>query len=323
MTAVLFTTDTELSPAFHRRGMNAEENLEVSIFGRVGGGEWGIAHQMARLNEHRLKGVFFVEALSSFVFGGDSLKRVVDPILDGGHEVQLHIHTEWIDWMGKDPVAGRRGGNIANFCFDDQRRLLEMGLEALVDAGAPRPIAFRAGNYGASNGTLRALHSLGVRFDASYNYVYLGTDCEILCDRPLFHPALIEGVIEMPITFFEDYPGHCRPLQLAAASASEHEWVLRACVAAHRPSIVIVSHGFELLNRDRRRANRLLARRCDAMCAMLQARRAEAPTTHFASIAADAALASENRGAMIKSSPVRTFSRVAEQALGTLVYDIA
>lgn len=323
MTAVLFTTDTELSPAFHKRGINVEENLDVSIFGKVGGGEWGIGYQMARLNEHCLKGVFFVEALSSFVFGIDSLKRVVIPILEGGHEVQLHVHTEWLDWMGDDPLGGRRGENIANFSFDDQHRLLEMGLEALVSAGAPTPVAFRAGNYGASNQTLRALHALGVRFDASYNYVYLGKECEIVSDRPLLHPALIEGVIETPITFFEDYSGHYRPAQLAAASAGEHEWMLKVCVESRRPSVVIVSHGFELLNRQRRRPNRLLVRRFDAICEMLQESHIEAPTSNFAMIENNTALVSDNDGAMIKSSPIRTLSRMAEQVLGALAYDVA
>jgi hypothetical protein len=322
MTVALLTIDTELSPAFHRRGMDVEENLTLSIFGRVDGGEWGIGHQMTRFRDNGLKAVFFVEALASFVFGGDILKRIIAPILEAGHEIQLHVHTEWLEWMKQDPVNGRRGANISEFDLADQCRLLEMGMKALIDAGAPSPVAFRAGNYGANNDTLRALQRLGIRFDTSYNHVYLGVDCEIRCDRPLFHPQMIEGVVEVPITFFEDYPGHHRPLQVAATSASEQRWAIKSCVEAGRPSIVIVSHSFELLNRDRRRLNRGLDRRFAELCSLLQANHAMAPTSLFASFANGSDLLSAGIGSAIRSSPIRTVARMTEQALGTLVYDI-
>lgn len=316
MTKVLFTTDTELSPALHERGLDPRENFEIMVMGRGSDATVGIAYQMDRLSAHGLKGVFFVEALNAQVLGLDMLKRVVDPILTRGHEVQLHIHTEWLQWIEKDPVAGRRGENIYEFPETDQRVLLEMGADALERAGAPRPIAFRAGNYGADNATLRALKSLGLRFDTSYNQPYIGDVCRIDVAEPLLEPALVEGLTEIPITFFEDYPGHTRPLQLCAISTAELAWCVADARAANRPTVVIVSHSFELLNARRTRANQLLVRRFDALCATLQG------TTTFAEL--DASVEPTVRSSAIpKSNPARTAVRMVEQAVGTLLYDRA
>lgn len=316
MTKVLITTDTELSPALHERGLDPSENFEIMVMGRCADGAVGIEYQMDRMSAHGLKGVFFVEALCAHALGLDMLKRVVEPILARGHEVQLHVHTEWLQWIEKDPVAGRRGENLFEFPQDDQRILLEMGVEALVAAGAPRPMAFRAGNYGADNATLRALRSLGLRFDTSYNQPYVGGDCRIEVAEPLLEPVFLEGLTEVPITFFEDYPGHTRPLQLCAISAAELAWSVADARATARPTVVVVSHSFELLNARRTRANKLLLRRFDALCAMLQA------TATFADLDASVASAAR-RTAIPKSNPARTAVRIVEQAVGTLLYDRA
>ena len=139
LTSILLTIDTEPSPAAHQRGVSPADNVSTAIMGRVSDGEWGVAYQVGRLNAHRLKAVFFVEALCAGVFGLDLLKRVIEPILSSGHEVQLHIHPEWVGWFPRDPVDGRRGHSIADFSYADQVRLLEIGMENLTKAGAPSP----------------------------------------------------------------------------------------------------------------------------------------------------------------------------------------
>jgi hypothetical protein len=316
MTRVFLTTDTELSTSLHQRGVDPRDNFERTVMGKGADGRWGIEYQMDRLSAHGLKGVFFVEALCAEVLGLDMLKRVVDPILTRGHEVQLHVHTEWLEWFDKDPVAGRRGDNIHHFEEDQQRILLELGLEALQRAGAPRPVAYRAGNYGADNATLRALAKLGLRFDTSYNQPYIGGDCRIDVPAPLLGPTELEGLTEIPITFFEDYPGHTRPLQLCAVSSAELAWCLGDARLAARPTVVIVSHSFELLNARRTRSNKILLRRFDALCAAVK------QTTTFAALAADKPPAATG-AAVPKSNPARTAVRMVEQAVGALLYDRA
>ncbi|MCE9523196.1 MAG: hypothetical protein K8S25_12290 [Alphaproteobacteria bacterium] len=320
MTSVLFTTDTELSFMLHRRGLSPIENVRIAVLGEVSDGAWGVGYQMQRLSAHGLKGVFFVEALSSYAFGIDILKRVVDPILAAGHEVQLHLHTEWLKWIEQDLVSDRRGTNIANFSYDDQLRLLSLAIEALLEAGAPRPTAFRAGNYGASNDTLKALASLGLKYDSSYNQPYLAEACAIRAEAQLNAPAELCGVVEVPITFFEDYPGHTRALQLCAASMSEFNAIVRQSLTQRRPTIVVVNHSFELLNIKRTRANRMLLRRFDEMCALFQAREGQLQSVGFAGLGSPLSQGA-SASKLLTSNPMRTALRMLEQSVGTYFYD--
>lgn len=320
MTSVLFTIDTELSLAGHQRGLDPSDNFRAAILGNVSDGEWGIAYQAERFNACGLKAVFFVEALSACVVGLDILKRTLEPILSSGNEVQLHTHTEWLQWFARDPVDGRRGQNIADFSYEDQRRLLELGIENLTKAGAPPPVAFRAGNYGANNNTLRALASVGIKYDTSYNFVYLGHPCNIITDRPLLEPTWLEGVIELPIAVFTDYPNHYRPTQLCAVSTSEMVSVIEQSLAQQRTTTVIVSHSFELLNRSRTKANRLVVRRFERLCEMLSERRARAKTTGFTELADAALMEHSLQVAPMQSNIWRTASRTIEQAIGSVLY---
>jgi hypothetical protein len=322
MTSVLVTTDTELSFTLHRKGFDPLDNLRVAVMGEAADGAWGIGYQMQRLSAHGLKGVFFVEALNSRVFGLDILKRVVDPILTAGHDVQMHLHTEWLKWIDEDIVGDRRGTNIRDFTYDDQHRLLEVAVEALQRAGAPKPTAFRAGNYGANNDTLRALASLGLSYDSSYNQPYVGEACTIETDAPLTAPARLDGLTEVPITYFEDYPGHTRALQVCAASAAEFQAVVRQAVEQNRPTVVVVSHSFELLNVKRTRANRLLLKRFDDYCALMQERAADLKSVTFRDLALGD-LAAASRPKALTSNPMRTALRMIEQSVGTYLYDRA
>ena len=318
MTAILYTVDTELSPGFHQRGLSADENLRRNVFGEVADGAWGIGYQMRELNAHGLKGVFFVEALCADVYGDETLKRIVGPILDAGHEVQLHLHPEWLKWA--DVNVAPKGGNLADFDQATQRRLLERGIIALMRAGAPRPTAFRAGNYGANNETLRALADLGLKFDSSYNQTLLRAECRIVHSEALNAPIPLDGVIEVPITFFEDYPGHTRSVQLCALSAAEMRWVLVESIAKARPTAVVVSHSFELLNEPRTRANRIHLDRFGKLCATLAKLRDATTARCFAELAFDQLSREQTVVAPLKSNALRTAHRMLEQTAGALLF---
>jgi hypothetical protein len=321
MTAIFYTVDTELSPGFFQRGLGADENSRRNVFGEVGGGAWGIGYQMRLLNEARLKGVFFVEALHALVYGEDALKRIVAAILEAGHEVQLHAHPEWLMWARDESLRRATKGALAEFDLATQRNVLELAVGMLERAGAPRPTAFRAGNYGANNDTLRALAELGIAYDSSYNHVRLGTDCRISTPEPLRAPARLDGVVEVPITFFEDYPGHTRFVQLCALSSVEMRWVVADSVKENRPAVVIVSHGFELLNVARTAPSRLHLKRFEDLCATLSDMRAATSASTFNDADLDRLLSASGASKPLKSSPVRTAFRMLEQTAGTPLFD--
>jgi hypothetical protein len=226
-TKVQYTVDTELSLKLFQEGASAQENFDSSIAGKCRDGEFGIFYQMDRLEAYGLKGVFFVDPFPALVYGPGVIARIVEPILKRGHEVQLHIHTEWLEFARGHELEHLRGRNIADFPLDDQIRLLDQARALLMIAGAPKPTAFRAGNFGANDDTLRALNAINVRYDSSFNPAFLAGECaiDLPADTPPFAEHLGVGII--PVSVIEDRPGSIRAAQLCALSA----WEMRDALA--------------------------------------------------------------------------------------------
>ena len=320
MTRVFLTVDTELSLGSHQRGLSPDVNLAQSIFGETTGGAFGIGWQMERLSHHGLTGVFFVDPVPAALFGPDMLKRIVAPILTAGHEAQLHIHTEWLKFLDRSPVDGRRGENIGDFSEADQVTLIGWARDMLVAAGAPDPMAFRAGNFGADDRTLRALAQLGIAWDSSFNAAYLGAPCRIDLPPLSLDPLSVAGVGELPVTQIFDLPGRLRPSQLCALSHREMLAMLDHAETQNQCAVNIVSHSFELISRDRRRPNQSVINRFESLCAALAERRDSLPTSGFANLS----LRQSGQAAVpLPASAWRTWERIAEQAIGHWRYERA
>lgn len=307
MADVLITIDTELSPGLHQCGVTPAENHVASIEGRAGGDIVGVGWQMDRLEAHGLRGVFFVDPMPALVYGPQVLPPIVAPIRARGHEVQLHIHTEWLAWVSRSPVGGRQGRNIGDFEFDDQLILIALARNLLQAGGAPRPTAFRAGNFGADARTLLALRQLGFAWDSSVNEGFAGS---------LPTTAALGWAGELPVSGLIDRPGHVRPAQICALSRREMTVALRHA-ADHPNPFVIVSHSFEMLSRDRRRANRAVMARFDAMCRTI----ATTPGLRSSGFDDLAPPIETVQSPMLRSNGLRTVGRMIEQAVATLRYE--
>lgn len=317
MTDVFLTIDTELSVSMFRAGTSIEANLARSIFGECEDGALGLHHQLARLGTHGLKAVFFVDPMPAAIFGIDLLHRIVAPILDAGHEVQLHIHTEWLPYMACSPVGERHGRDMSDFDQADQERLIAFATDLLTAAGAPPPTAFRAGNFGADDRTLRALAANGIQYDTSFNPGYAGAGSRISLPSDQLGICGHCGVVEVPVSAIEERKGKLRHAQLCALSSWEMEAALRHAVEQDQSSFTIVSHSFELLTRNRLRANRIIAERFERLCALLAELRSVAPTKGFGSQPRPQPGATQPIGVNI----LRTLHRMIEQALSTCVYE--
>lgn len=316
VTKVQFTVDTELSLKLFQEGASAQENFDSSIAGKCRDGEFGIFYQMDRLEAFGLTGVFFVDPMPALVYGPAVIARIVEPILQRGHEVQLHIHTEWLEFAQDHEHAHLRGRNIADFGLDDQISLLSQARALLMMAGAPKPTAFRAGNFGANDDTLRALNAIGVQYDSSFNPAFLSGECAI--DLPPETPPFSEhlGVGIIPVSVIEDRPGSIRAVQLCALSAWEMRDALVHAAQHDWPCFTIVSHSFELLSRDRSRGNPIVTRRFDAMCkAIADHKRLEDVGFHKLEPRRKSALST------LPSNLVRTAMRVGEQAISRIRYE--
>jgi hypothetical protein len=253
----LVTIDTEISPVEIRTPALLEANIQRRIWGRVKGGESGIDYQAGSLNRVGLKGVFFVESLCGSVIDKSLLRDWVAVLQEQDQEVQLHVHAEWAQYLGIDPQPGLTGFNLAHYGRDEQTRLIGMALENLVAAGAREVCAFRAGNYGANEDTLSALSELGIAYDASYNQLYIDSECALTPVSRYNTPFRRNGCGVVPVTNFVDGIGRGRHAQLCACSAGEMQTAIGNALNANLSSFVVVSHSFELLKPGKAKSSRI------------------------------------------------------------------
>jgi hypothetical protein len=163
-----------------------------------------------------------------------------------------------------------------------------------------------------------AARANGLLYDTSYDPAYLDTECAIDLPQTLWQPQMVQGLWEIPVGAFQDYPGHLRHLQLSACSLGE---IRHAILEAHRlgwTHLVLVMHSFELIQRRHLqglepRVDRLMLRRFEGLCQFLAANRSLVETGHFSHID-PAALAGRQPSGPLVSHPGRALWRLGQQA---------
>jgi len=319
MLNVFLTIDTEVGPVsrmFDRAAV--VEEMQRDIYGCTPNGEFGIRFIMDCCRTHGLKAVFFVDGLFGRLVGVEYLREVVGAIRQMGHDIQLHLHPEWLSRVPNAILPGKTGQRMKDFSENDQTLLIAEGLETLKSCGVDKVCAFRAGGFGANLATLRALARNGIAYDTSHNTCWLGVTCEIHTDVLLLQPRRLHGVFEFPITFFEDWPGHYRHVQIGACSAGELRHALRSAARSEWYSFVILAHSFELVNRPRRLGvtatpDWIAIRRFQSLCRFLAGRRDLFRTRTFAELDPQA-IPTVAAARPLRSNMVRTAHRCLEQA---------
>src|SRR5918998_5928765 len=90
-TRVLLTVDTELAWRHYAAGHSWQENYTRSYIAAGVGVPW----QLEVLRAHGLKACFFIDPMPALVYGIEPVRRMVQPVLAAGQEVQLHLHSFW------------------------------------------------------------------------------------------------------------------------------------------------------------------------------------------------------------------------------------
>ncbi|HLL30138.1 MAG TPA: polysaccharide deacetylase, partial [Allosphingosinicella sp.] len=203
---------------------------------------------------HGLKACFFVDPMPAVVYGLEPIRRMVDPILAAGQEVQLQLHPVWQSVA--EGVA--EGARFELTCFDaeDQLDLIETARDLLVEAGAPRPVAFRSGGYAADVRTLAALLEAGFRYDSSHNGSRHPDPSALPLAPDLAGPAELGGLIEVPVTEIGDAP----------------EAALRNALRARDPLVTLAGD------------SSVPECRFERLCAFLASRAQALPTARFADL---------------------------------------
>jgi hypothetical protein len=281
-TRVYFTIDTETSmggawsnPAY------APLPLDLTVFGNCGSGSYGIPLIMNILEDCGFRGTFFTEVFCSYNVGPQRVAAALKSILTRGHDLQLHLHPEQRFYRDFQQGGERREeGLMFAFPEAEQRELIREGVALFHELSGKAPTAFRAGCYGGSEVTLRALRENGIKIDSSYNLAYLGNTCGF--KTPVLNaPAMMEGVYEFPVTVFRvsGLSGY-KPLEISAVSVSEIMTTIQLLQKAGCRDVVLVLHSFSLLKNGGVRyescqPDHLVIRRLEKLCAMLSERRGE------------------------------------------------
>lgn len=249
--------------------------FERYVHGPTPTGSYGLPYQVEVLRDHGLTGVFFVEPLFSARFGAEPLAEIVHLIGQAQQEIQLHLHTEWVDEALApllDNVQHKRQ-HLRYFPLQEQTRLIAIGKRMLEQAGAASVSAFRAGSFGFNLDTLVALAANGVPFDSSYNATSFGLDSGVMPGTTVVEPIECSGVVEVPMTVFADGTGRLRHAQLTACSSGELEGLLWQALEDRRQAFVILFHNFELLNESQTAADPVVIRRFRRLCSFLDRHR--------------------------------------------------
>lgn len=276
MLDVFFTVDVEIwCDGWLDIERKFPESFQKYVYGQTSRGSFGLPYQLQVLNAHGLTGVFFVEPLFSACFGNEPLAEIVGLINEAGQEVQLHLHTEWVD-EAKEPLlknSDSKRQHLRYFSSQEQAILVTAGINFLRQAGAEGVNAFRAGSFAFNRDTYGALKSNGIAFDSSYNASLLGTTSGVLPGVTAVDSFACEGVFEFPMTVYKDGTPVLRHAQLTACSYRELEGLLWQAAERERRSFVFLSHNFECLNGAKNRPDDVVVKRFERLCSFLSRNR--------------------------------------------------
>jgi len=313
MLDVFLSVDTEVwCDGWNQLDKKFPKAFNQYIYGTTPKGDFGLPFQLKLLQEHSLKAVFFVEPLFATRFGISYLEEIVGLIKEANQEIQLHIHTEWID-EAREPLIENRSTkrqHLQYYTLEEQTQIIAKGIELLTMAGSNSIQAFRAGSFGANNDTFKALEANNIFIDSSYNSTYLDSTCAINSDIILQQATKLNNIIEYPISVFSDKPGHFRHAQLSACSSREITTMLESAFNNNWSSFVILLHNFELLTPCKQQADKIVIKRFKKLCRFLESHQKQFNCTGFNNIKMPS---TQVQPQPLYSNQINTFFRITEQ----------
>ncbi len=312
---IILTFDTEIwFDSWSNIDEKFEETFDTYIYGTTTDGKFGLPFTLKVLKECNLPATFFVEPLFALRFGKDPLKIIVEMILAHGQDVQLHLHPEWLDEATTTILKGiyNKRRYLKQFSQDEQKIIIEKGMQYLKEVGCTNIKAFRAGGFGANRDTLIALKDNGILIDCSYNRC-LFDEIDFYPEQVLTQPILLEGVYEYPMTVFKDGIARIKHLQIGACSFGEMRDFLWRSSDAGWSHVNFLSHNFELINRIKKRKDKIVIKRFLDLCNFLHKNNKIFKCTTFRDIQP---VSTENQFELISVNPIYTYQRLLQNLIG-------
>ena len=266
---------------------------QLGMMGAYGDKRYGIPLICDILQQRDLQATFFVEPFNDELGYPGETEPVVRHLVEQGQDVQLHIHPNHIHYgqmqAGQPHV---QTDPMADLPLDVQQMVAE-GTNRLEQWGAPRPVAFRAGNMGASEETLAALAGAGLWIDSSYTFPYVGGQCRFNEQHRYNGGKWYGDVLEMALSAYQQpkvprlHPA--KPVDLMGSSFEECRDAVKMICDAGGDAVLIL-HSFSLFKvRDKQyhdgKLNRIVTRRFEKFCDWLDDQRAFYPPRTFSDLA--------------------------------------
>lgn len=322
---VCITVDTEFSLGGLARPGTSGPLTDERVNCRVGTREWGVPHLLAAFARYGIRATFFIETLHVAYFGDAPMGRVVEQLLAAGHDVQLHLHPQWLyvarangaGWLGPDAPPDNCEGRSLSELVD----MIASGIETFRRWGAPVPIALRTGGLRVDRTVYQAMRQTGLFLASNVGWGHWEPDETAL--RIAAGRWKIEGVTEVPVlTYRQATFGLQQALRLCtitATSSREMRALLRTALTVGASPFVILTHPFEFVRFFAAAAphsrSRINLGRLDALCRFLQNESDHYPVVTFADSADRWRQLSSLKLPPIRVPPTATVGRLIEQRL--------
>lgn len=222
-------------------GRAADNLLEQLVWGKLGSGEYGIRRLSKILSMHKLKGNFLVDFAMCLLYGDKAVKQVVQFLLEEGHEVHAHLHSEWVirKWGIDGPWKGPLGMDRIDQPLSDS--LMDYTAWKYRSLTGLSPSVFRAGGYLFSDKTLIAAKRSGFQVLSNYNSSRHGwTLPECAAHNAPFRWD--NRLLELPVDF--------SPEPLSFDWTKYTGWYERARTRKTEKTFNLVLHSWSLLKRN-------------------------------------------------------------------------
>lgn len=258
-----------------------------AMMGRYGERNLGVPLITDILRQHGLAATFFVEAFAEEQGYPGQTEPVCQYLLDRGQDVQLHIHPNHRHFaLMRQGQPYQFTDQFADLPREQQLELMTAGAARLERWTGKLPVAFRAGNMGASLATLELLPLVGIGIDSSYTFPFAGKQCRFPCGEPYNGSRWYGPVLELALSGFclPRLPGEkpAKPLDLVGVSFEECRDTICRTSEAGADSVLLL-HSFSLfkvrnVQYDGPRPNRIVSRRLRRLCEWLANNSARFPT---------------------------------------------
>jgi len=266
----------------------------LGMMGEYGDKRLGVPLICDILKRSDLKATFFLEPFNKELGHPGETEPVARYLVEQGQDVQLHIHPNHVHYgLHQAGKPYRRTDQMAELGREWQQELIVSGADLLEAWTGTRPIAFRAGNMGASELTLEALAAGGLWIDSSYTFPYVGRQCRFRESQCYNGAKWYGNVLEVALSAYRQPRLPCmhpaKPIDLMGSSFEECRDAVRMICDAGGDAVLIL-HSFSLFKvRDQQyrdgKLNRVVTRRFERFCQWLDDNRRNYPPRTFSELA--------------------------------------